>query len=328
MIATAIAVPLEEKKSAFQPSLLDNNKPPLTADPKAQAPIAPTPLKAPLHKRDTPKNTDQKTNTAPDVNTQKAAAGPIPTTNLKPSNTRQTRDTQNNQDSYKTQSSGVAQKSSVPAPTNTNLKTPNNRPARNTPKDPVNNNEKNTAPVTPQKNSAPVAATPQKPQQNSRNRRDTVEQNIPQQPVTWNKDDKTKSSPPAAEQPSTLNADRKTRETQKNIQPTNDKVKASAPDHPEIAKVPLTSTNSHSRRDAPNPVEQSKLVPSGSVSGNVYNPSLQARNNPIVPTTAPVNHKRETQGTNTNIRYPVPVDQVLKQKTTDDKPEEAPVADK
>lgn len=375
MIAVAIANPLDDKKTlAAQPtSKLDSNKPPLTSDPKAQAP---TQQKAPLHKRDTPKTTDQKTNAAPVTNNQKAQSVPNPASSaVKPSNSRQTRDTQKAQDSYKPQPSGVPQKSSAPAPTNTDSKTSNNRQVRETPKaqvndqkapvnnqkTPVTNNQKNSAPtstnvnqktpsnnrpardtpkaqvndqkvnaqkpaVTPQKNTAPVAATPQKPQQNSRNKRDTVKQTNQQAPVTWNKDDKTKSSPPTAQKPSTLNADRKTRETPKNTQ-TDNKAKTSNPTQPEVAKVPLTSTNSQrNRRDAPNPAEQSKLVPSGSISGNVQNPALQARKDPI-PTTSPLNHKRDTQGS--NIRRPVPVDQVLKQKTTDDKPAAAaPVADK
>jgi hypothetical protein len=260
------------------------------------------------------------------------------------------------------------QKNVAPSPANVEAKNPTNtRPSRETPK--ATDNKTPTV-VTPQKNSAPAAATPAKPQQNSRNRRDTVQKSN-QQPVTWNKDDKTKATPSAPSVPVTADRktretpketpktkspvplptdntrktretpkdtsskndktkspapvptdNRKTRETQKNTPTNNDKAKSPAATQPDVAKVPLTSTNSRNRRDAPNPVEQSKLVPSGSIAGNIQSPSLQARKDPIQTpsaTLSQLNHKRDTQQ-GSSIRYPVPVDQVLKQKTTDDKP--------
>jgi hypothetical protein len=342
-VAAAVAVPLDDKKPLSQPlAPLNNNKPTLVADPKAQAPA---PAKAPLHKRDSPKPVDQK-NTAPVTNTQKAQSVPSPVSSVaKPSNNRPVRDTQKAQDSYKPQASGVPQKTNVPTPTVVDPKAQNIRPARETPKAPVNDqkapqnvNQKNAAPakvdpkaqntrparetpkapvndqkapVTPQKNNAPLTPAVQKPQ-NSRNRRDTVKPTEVQKPVEFNRNDKTKSVPA----PSAPTADRKTRETPKTPVNNNNKAKT-VPTQPEVAKVPLTSTNSRSRRDAPNPAEQSKHVPSGSISGKIENPTLLARKD--APASAPTNHKRDTQ----NIRRPVPVDQVLKQKNVND---EKPVA--
>jgi hypothetical protein len=331
----------------------------LNPDPKAQAPFAspvPLPARAPLTKRDTPKTTDQ-TNKAPLTNTKKDATAPNPTSGIvKPSNNRPSRDTQQKpQDSYKPQASGVPQKTNVPSP------------SRDTPPraQTNNNNDQKPTVVTPQKNTA----SDQKPQQNSRNRRDTVKQTDNQKPVEWNKDNNNKNKAPQPQQPaSTLNADRKTRETPKTntnekpkapvpapastdknrktretpksddkakvpvpapsndkrktretpktTQTKDDKAKASIPTQPDVAKVPLTSTNSRNRRDAPNPTEQSKLVPSGTINGKIENPSLQARKDTT--TAAPLGHKRDTE--KQGIRYPVPVDQVIKQKNTDDKP--------
>lgn len=346
MVATAVAIPFEEKRplGSAPISQLNNNKPPLTSDPKAQIPSANPPRSGsvPITKRDTPKATDQKPSNTPVTNTQKTATAQNPSSSvIKPSNNRPSRDTQKPQNSYNPQPSGVPQKSnSAPLPSNTDSKISNNRPSRDTPKAsapaPTEAPKKNNSPITPN----------DKPQQNSRNRRDTVKQADNQKPVEWNKNQQTKTNTPS-QQPSSLNperktretpkkndndkskspnpapqptVDRKTRETPKNTPKKDDKTKTSNPTQPEVSKVPLTSTNARNRRDAPNPIEQSKLVPSGSISGKA-NPSEEARTTTTA-RSAPLSHKRDTEK-QPGIRYPVPVDQVLKQKEN-----EKPVADK
>jgi hypothetical protein len=191
--------------------------------------------------------------------------------------------------------------------------TPNNRPSRDTQKTPVSkpaeNTQKHTAPAPP----GPPANT--KTQQGSRVTRDAPKpaETNNQKPVSWNKDEKKVENKPQAE------ADRKTRETPKK-EVKDDKAKATVPAaHPEVAKVPLT--NSRNRRDAPNPQEQSKLVPSGSISGN---PALKARDDSTTqaPKNAPTasNIKRDTEKQASGIHYPVPVSDVLKRKESSAKP--------
>lgn len=300
-----------------------NNTPQVASNQqKNAAPAVPsTPAKTSSNarpSRDTPKT--PLTNAQNPVTPQKNAE-PVPSTVQKTqSNSRNRRDTQTQQNSYKPQASGVPQKTNSPqspvvSSPDTQKTSSNARPSRDTVKTPANNTpqvannqQKNSAPAaTAQKNSAPATSS------NSRNRRDTpvkpTEVNS-QKPVEWNKNEKKVNT----QQPSTDN--RKTRETPKtstNTQVKDDKTKTpSTVQHPEVAKVPLT--NARTRRDTPNPAEQSKLVPSGSISGKPSNapPASQARDSPAKPSSTNTGNNRDTQ--KLNIRQPLPVDQVLKQK--------------
>lgn len=108
-----------------------------------------------------------------------------------------------------------------------------------------------------------------------------------------------------------------------------DNVKVSPP--AQKARVPLTSTNTRNRRDTPIPADQSKIVPSGTSTGQ--NPTLKkAKDTPTASSASQIlKPKRDTIGSlpsssssnnqATGIRRPAPVDQVLKHKVA-----EAPAA--